>query len=69
MDDTVSSDPSRKEAETISQSKMPVHEASDLSVSLPPGPVEPVKVGDRVAGKYRVERTLGSSGMGIVYLA
>jgi serine/threonine protein kinase len=45
-------------------------------LSEPPGdfteaqPVpEPVEIGQMVAGKYRIEKVLGSSGMGVVYLA
>src|SRR5271155_2565539 len=37
-------------------------------VMLQPGPI-PVREGDLIAGKYRVERFIGSGGMGIVVAA
>src|SRR5271154_3203830 len=37
-------------------------------VMLQPGPI-PVREGDLIAGKYRVERVIGSGGMGIVVAA
>lgn len=54
---------------TSSMEGVPVFEASDAGSLGPSAPQEPVQIGQKVADKYRVDRVLGSSGMGIVYLA
>jgi eukaryotic-like serine/threonine-protein kinase len=55
--------------DTTSSMGVPVFEASDVGGLGPSGPQEPVQIGQKVADKYRIDRVLGSSGMGIVYLA
>ena len=50
-------------------SGMPTDAQSEPRVSSSAQPREPIRVGELLDNKYRIERLIASSGMGIVYLA